>query len=292
MKDELKYSLLILISTLSWGVTFPLVKMSLEYMSPVIFLAIRFAVSALFMLPFIKRPWNLKGLRQGITAGFFLFLGYYFQTVGLYYTSPAISGFITGLYILLVPIIMFLFYNHRISKIDIIAIFLAMSGLAVITLGELSNFSFQFGDILTLICAVGYAFQIVYVAKNNTLDMVKFTFFQMATVSLFSTMLIPTFQVYANFDAPVLIFTVGFTALFAGVVAYFITNKALVYVKPERASVIMISEPVFAAIFSVVIANYEITIYILVGGALMVLAMLVSIVLNSKKQGNADYSLK
>ncbi len=279
MHNETKYSFLIIIATLSWGVTFPLIKISLEYMSPVIFLAIRFLISTIVMIPFIKNRSDLTGLRQGFIAGFFLFLGYYFQTIGLYFTTPAISGFVTGLYIVLVPVIAYLIYRQRISKSDLSAVTLAFVGLLIITVGEVSNFSLQLGDLLTFICAVGYAMQIIYVSRNNKLDMVKFTFFQMAAVSLYSTIAIPTFKIYFNFSSPILIFTIAFTAIFAGVVAYFITNKALVYVKPEKASIIMVSEPVFAAIFSVILTGIPLSYYTIGGGALMVIAMLMTIVL-------------
>lgn len=279
MQNETKYSFLIIIATLSWGVTFPLIKISLEYMSPVIFLAIRFLISTIVMIPFIKNRSDLTGLRQGFIAGFFLFLGYYFQTIGLYFTTPAISGFVTGLYIVLVPVIAYLIFRQRISKSDLSAVTLAFVGLLIITVGEVSNFSLQLGDLLTFICAVGYAMQIIYVSRNNKLDMVKFTFFQMAAVSLYSTIAIPTFKIYFNFSSPILIFTIAFTAIFAGVVAYFITNKALVYVKPEKASIIMVSEPVFAAIFSVILTGIPLSYYTIGGGALMVIAMLMTIVL-------------
>lgn len=279
MQNETKYSFLIIIATLSWGVTFPLIKISLEYMSPVIFLAIRFLISTIVMIPFIKNRSDFTGLKQGFIAGFYLFLGYYFQTIGLYFTTPAISGFVTGLYIVLVPVIAYLIYRQRISKSDLSAVTLAFVGLLIITVGEVSNFSLQLGDLLTFICAVGYAMQIIYVSRNNKLDMVKFTFFQMAAVSLYSTIAIPTFKIYFNFSSPILIFTIAFTAIFAGVVAYFITNKALVYVKPEKASIIMVSEPVFAAIFSVILTGIPLSYYTIGGGALMVIAMLMTIVL-------------
>ena len=279
MHNETKYSFLIIIATLSWGITFPLIKISLEYMSPVIFLAIRFLISTIVMIPFIKNRSDFTGLKQGFIAGFYLFLGYYFQTIGLYFTTPAISGFVTGLYIVLVPVIAYLIYRQRISKSDLSAVTLAFVGLLIITVGEVSNFSLQIGDILTFICAVGYAMQIIYVSRNNKLDMVKFTFFQMAAVSLYSTIAIPTFKIYFNFSSPILIFTIAFTAIFAGVVAYFITNKALVYVKPEKASIIMVSEPVFAAIFSVILTGIPLSYYTIGGGALMVIAMLMTIVL-------------
>ncbi|MGP6239228.1 DMT family transporter [Cuniculiplasma sp. SKW4] len=273
MENDIKYSFLIIISTLSWGVTFPLIKVSLEYMSPVIFLSVRFGISALIMIPFIPRPYNFSGFREGITAGFFLFMGYYFQTVGLYYTTPAISGLITGLYVVLVPIISFLFLRMKVAKADWFAVIIAVAGLVIITGGQLNNAAVQFGDILTLICAVGYALQMIYVAKHNNIEMVKFTFYQMLAVFLFSSLMIPSFPVYANLQVPMVIFSVLFTAIFAGVIAYFLVNKALVYVKPEKAGIIMVSEPVFAAIFSVIITGIPLSYYTIAGGALMVTAM-------------------
>lgn len=106
----------------------------------------------------------------------------------------------------------------------------------------------------------------------------------MLAVAIFSTIAIPTFPIYIYAFSPILIFTIAFTALFAGVIAYFITNKALVYVKPERASVIMISEPIFAAVFSVILTGVPLSPYTIAGGALMVFAMLISIMLNASKK--------
>ncbi|MCL4345891.1 MAG: DMT family transporter [Candidatus Thermoplasmatota archaeon] len=273
MENDIKYSFLIIVSTLSWGVTFPLIKISLEYMSPVIFLSVRFGISALIMIPFIPRPLNLSGLREGMIAGFFLFMGYYFQTVGLYYTTPAISGLITGLYVVLVPIISFVFLKVRVARSDWLAVLIAVAGLVIITGGQLSNASVQFGDILTLICAVGYALQMIYVARHSHVETVKFTFFQMLAVFLFSTLLIPSFGIYANLTIPIVLFSVLFTAVFAGVIAYFLVNRALVFVKPEKAGIIMVSEPIFAALFSVIITGVPLSYYTIAGGSLMVIAM-------------------
>jgi drug/metabolite transporter (DMT)-like permease len=273
LENDIKYSFLIIVSTLSWGVTFPLIKISLEYMSPVIFLSVRFGISALIMIPFIPRPLNLSGLREGMIAGFFLFMGYYFQTVGLYYTTPAISGLITGLYVVLVPIISFVFLKVRVARSDWLAVLIAVAGLVIITGGQLSNASVQFGDILTLICAVGYALQMIYVARHSHVETVKFTFFQMLAVFLFSTLLIPSFGIYANLTIPIVLFSVLFTAVFAGVIAYFLVNRALVFVKPEKAGIIMVSEPIFAALFSVIITGVPLSYYTIAGGSLMVIAM-------------------
>ncbi|MGP6220933.1 DMT family transporter [Caldiplasma sukawensis] len=273
MDKEIKYSFLILVSTLSWGSTFPLIKIALEYMSPVIFLSVRFAISSLMMLPFIKNPKDFTGFKEGMIAGFFLFLGYYFQTIGLYFTTPAISGLLTGLYVVLVPIFSLIVYRTHVLGKDWLAAFLSLLGLIIISLGQISNSSVQIGDLLTVICAVGYAFQILYVAKHNNIEMTKFTFYQMISVFIFSTILIPTFKIYANFQSPQLIFSLVFTALFAGVIAYVIANRSLIYVRAERATVIMASEPIFAAAFSVLITGIPLSDGTLVGGTLMVISI-------------------
>ena len=274
MKKQSEFSILLVLATAGWGGTFPMVKLSLEFMSPVIFLAVRFAVSAALMFPFLRRPLNLDNFKEGFIAGTFLFMGYYFQTVGLYFTTPAVSGLITGFYVVLVPIFSYLVYGSNIGRREWIAVFISMIGLLIITSGQVSSTSLQTGDILTIICAMGYAVQIIYVAKNRHIDMIKFTFYQMLTVCILSTAAIPTFPVYADFSSTIVIFSIIFTALVGGVLAYFIMNVSLVYVTPERASIIMVTEPVFAAAFSVLLTGIPLSYYTIIGGAVMVLSMI------------------
>ena len=273
MNRQLQFSILLILSTAAWGSTFPLVKFSLEYMSPVVFLAVRFAVSSAVMFPFLKRPLKLSNIREGFIAGTFLFVGYYFQTVGLKYTSPAISGLITGFYVVLVPILSFMIFKKGIGRKDWAAASLSLVGLLIITSGQLSNATLQLGDVLTLICAFGYAMQIIYVARHTQVDMIKFTFYQMLTVCVLSTVFIPTYPIYADFSSPVVIIGIFFTAIVAGVLAYLIMNASLVYVSPERASIIMVTEPVFAAGFSVAFTGTILSYFTIAAGAITVLAM-------------------
>ena len=168
----------------------------------------------------------------------------------------------------------FLVYRNIIRHRDWVAVSISMIGLVIITSGQISNTNLQIGDILTIICAMGYAMQIIYVAKNRHIDMIKFTFYQMLTVFILSTIAIPTFPVYANFGSPVVLFSIFFTALVGGVLAYFIMNVSLVYVSPERASIIMVTEPVFAAAFSVLLTGIPLSYYTIAGGAVMVFSMI------------------
>ena len=274
------YVLLLLLATISWGLTFPLINLSLQLISPVIFLFIRFLISAIILLPIIgiKKLKTKGGEIEGIIAGFLLFIGYYFQTVGLKFTTPADSGIITGLYVVIVPLLSYVYLKSKVSKTDWIAVIIAMLGLVILSDGVSGSSSVEYGNILTVICAVGYAIQIAYVSKHSShIDSMKFTFYQMLTVSVFSLITIPTFTIYYDLESPLVIFTLIFTAIFAGIMGYFLINRALIYVKPEKAGVVLVTEPIFAAIFSYILVNDKIGIYTIVGGSIMISAMFISV---------------
>lgn len=293
------YLLLLLLVTFFWGITFPLIKNSLQYIGPVDFLAVRFSVSAALMVPLVVkrgRPHSRKTLTYGLVAGFLLFLGYYFQTVGLMYTTPAKSGIITGLYVVLLPLISYTYLRIRTERSDVIASVIAFAGLIIMSAGELGNSTVQYGDLMTLVCAVAYAYQIAYVSKHSPeIDSVHFTFYQLLFVSLFSIAALPTYEPYRFVLNSYVIFTIIFTAVFAGVFAIYITNRALIFVEPSAAGVIFVGEPVFAAIFSVILTHDYLSYYTIGGGSLMVFAMFIityrKYITEKNRKRNAGYTL-
>lgn len=276
-KGKTYYLLLLLLVTFFWGVTFPLIKNSLNYIGPVDFLAVRFLISSAIMLPLIltRKQENLrKTLKYSLVAGFLLFAGYYFQTVGLLYTTPAKSGIITGLYVVMLPLISVTYLKKRVNRIDLLASVIAFSGLIIMSIGSFGNTEVQLGDLLTLLCAIAYALQIAYVSKTSPeIDSVNFTFYQLLFVSIFSLAALPTVTPFKFTINLYVIFTIVFTAFFAGILAYYVTNRALIYVEPSAAGIIFVAEPVFAAISSVFLAGEKLGIYVIMGGSLMVFAM-------------------
>ena len=276
------YMGLLLLVTLFWGLTFPLIKNTLEFVSPLIFLALRFGLSTIFLVPFlIKRRgiFGRKNVIQGLIAGTLLFFGYYFQTVGLEYTTASKSGIITGIYVVLIPIISYYYLKKQASRYDILASILAFAGLILMSSGALSNSGIELGDILTLFGAIAYAFQIAYLSKySEGIDTVVFTFYQLLVVAVLSVAFIPSYpslQMSLNSYA---IFTIIFTALFAGTFAMFVTTKALIFIEPTAAGIIFVGEPIFAAIAAVMINHEILGPYTLVGGTIMVLAMFITTV--------------
>lgn len=268
---------LLLLVTFFWGVTFPVIKVALTYIGPGPFLALRFLAATIMMAFFLRKGKGFldpRNIRHGFIAGFLLFLGYYFQTVGLQYTSAAASGIITGAYVVLLPIISFLYLKTKVSRVDTISSIVSFGGLILMSLGSLNDLGTQLGDILTLICAIGYALQIAYVAKySKGINSSTFTFYQIAAVTIFSAISIPFTPGPIGTINSYVIFALIFTAIFGSVFGYYISTVALIYVEPTAAGIIFVGEPIFAALSAVVLAHEHIGISVIIGGAVMIFAM-------------------
>jgi drug/metabolite transporter (DMT)-like permease len=277
MDRKIFYMGMLLLVTFFWGVTFPVVKVALGYIGPGPFLALRFLAATIMMAFFVRRgkgflsPTNIK---HGMVAGFLLFIGYYFQTVGLEYTSAAASGIITGAYVVILPLMSYLYLKTKVSRVDLFSSIIAFGGLILMSIGSLSNLGTELGDLLTLICAVGYALQIAYVSKHSrNINSSTFTFYQIAAVTVFSTISIPFTPGGLGSVNLYVAFAIIFTAIFGSVFGYYVSTVALIYVEPTAAGIIFVAEPIFAALAAVVLAHEHLGIYVILGGAVMIMAM-------------------
>ena len=151
-----------------WGATFVLVKQALAGVSTLLFLTLRFAIATLALALIFRKqfrnPGLSRGLRGGVIAGCFLFSGYVLQTFGLKYTSASKTGFITGLYIPLVPLFSSLVYKKIPQMAEIIGVLAAFSGMALMTVQK-DLFDIGLGDLLVACCAVAYAFHILVLGR-------------------------------------------------------------------------------------------------------------------------------
>ncbi|HLH86643.1 MAG TPA: DMT family transporter [Thermoplasmataceae archaeon] len=280
MEKSTFYMGMLLLVTFFWGVTFPIVKEALLYIGPTPFLAFRFLAATAMTAIFLGRSKNIfswNNVKHGFVAGALLFVGYFFQTLGLDYTTAAASGLITGIYVVVLPLVSYLYLRSSVSRLDWLASLISFGGLLVMTLGSLSSLGTLFGDILTVICGVGYAVQIAYVSKySGGLDSGTFTFYQLAFLTILAFVFTPIVPgSFISFNSYV-IFAAVFTALVGSVFAYYISTVALIYVEPTKAGIIFVGEPIFAAIASVTIGHETLGIYTVAGGAIMVLAMFIT----------------
>ncbi len=256
-----------------WGATFPVIKESLNYITPLGFITLRFLLAfALLLLFFFK---NLREHRDvllpGFILGFFLFLGYFFQTLGLKYTTSSHSGFITGLYVIFTPIFAVLILKERISLKVTVAVLLALTGLYL-----LSNMSggMNFGDFLTLLCAISYAIQLVLVSRYSRMyNPTSLTVVELGFVFLFSAGGWAWEGFFYEMNG-FMVFGVIFTGVLATALAILVQTHAQRVISPSHAAVIYTTEPVFAGIFSYIFLGETLGIRGIIGATFILLGML------------------
>jgi drug/metabolite transporter (DMT)-like permease len=281
VERKIFYFILLIFVVVVWGATFPIMKLSLYYISPVMLLSFRFLLSAVLMLPLVLKNKMLlerKNIVLGTVGGILLFIAYYTQTVGLEYTTSSQSGLITGMYVVLLPVISLIYLKIKLNKVDVIAVTIGFIGLILMSSLRFSSAD-TFGDILTFICAIFYGLQTAYVFKyTKFLDSMVFTFYQLLIVGVLSSVFLPFYWEPSGLLKPIVIFTIIFTALFAGFFATLINTRVLRYIEPTAAGVVYVGEPVFAVISSILIFREIPTADIILGGIIIVMAMLLETV--------------
>jgi drug/metabolite transporter (DMT)-like permease len=265
-----------------WGSTFVVVKQALADVSTLYFLFLRFSLASvcllvLFAPAFRKMAWREigQGLGAGAMAGLFLWLGYILQTVGLKYTTAGNSGFLTGLYIVLVPLIGAAVLRKRPSGREILGIAVATGGMVVMTLPSLlQNFSMNRGDLLTVGCAVAFAFHLLTVGhysqrrRTEALALGQIAF--AAVLSGLSLHLEPLHVVWSR----AVWIAILLTSIFATAAAFALQTWAQRYTTPTRTALIFALEPVVALVTAVSLGGEALTLYAVAGGALILAGIL------------------
>lgn len=268
--------LLIIISAM-WGGTFPLVKNLLSKMSSFELLSLRFLFAAIVAMPVILLRIRKQGVKIiiGISVlGITLWIAYATQTIGLNYTTPSKSAFITGFYIIFTPIIANILSKEKIKKRLLFSIMLSLIGLFLIS--EISLFELRLinkGDLITIISAISFAFQIVLTSIFvRETDMNFITGMQMLVMFLLSTAA-NSFKISLIFPTWV-IASLIILGTIAGYLAILVETYALKHIDPGVASVIFTTEPVFVLIFSVVFLREVVTTKTLIGFTLIFMSIL------------------
>ncbi len=260
-----------------WGATFFMVKGVLDHVSPLGLLGYRFVLSAILILPILvfsgRNPF--KGWRSGVSLGFFLWLIYVPQTVGLQYTTASNSGFITGLFIVFVPILGLLLFRQIPGPMKLISVALAVCGLWVLT-GGINGMNK--GDALTLLAAFGYAVHILLADRymKEGMDPVILSFQQFLLVGLLSFIGGGILGVPLTCNWQAAWITIVFLAVFPTVSAFLIQLVAQRFTTPIKVALIFSMEPVFAAVFAWTLGGEGFAWTRAAGGLLIVTAMILS----------------
>lgn len=260
--------------TAIWGSTFVLIKEVVGRMAVVDFLAVRFAIAAVVMLAVFAVPvWRLgraerwRALGLGVLYGFAQWL----QTEGLARTSPSVSGFVTGMYVVITPMLALLLFRQRMPASTWFAAMLATLGLGVLAL---NGFTVDLGVLLTLASAALYALHIVglghWSKTGSAFGMSAVQMVGIAAVCLLATL--PHHGPALPPDGKAWV-AVLYMALIAGAFALLVQTWAQAHMPATRAAIVMTTEPVFAAGFAVLLGVDALTMRMVVGGGLVLAAM-------------------
>lgn len=278
--NRIKAATLLLITTFFWGVTFTIVKQAVESVDVFVFLAQRFMLAFALILPISvikgKKP-DLEAVRKGCVMGLFLFGAYAFQTVALLYTSASNTAFLTGLNVVLVPVLASIMLRHRIPLSIWIAVFLSLAGLFLLC-GN-GTLHFNLGDILAAICAVCVSLHLLYTGEfARTSDFYWLTTVQLGVVALLSTF----FAMFRGKEVfvwyPHLLGTLLVCAVIATVFAFLVQTSMQRYISHTNTALIFCTEPVFAAAYAWIAIDERLGWYGLGGALLIMIGMIVSIV--------------
>ena len=282
MKKWLAIGALILV-TVIWGGGFVASDMALESMKPFQIMMVRFLLASVLMgvISWGQRKGEEKlkdrsgAIKAGVLMGVTLFMGFAFQIIGLQYTTPSKNAFLTALNVVIVPFIAFVILKKKIGAKGIIGAIMSVLGVGLLSLN--GNFTVSLGDGLTLLCAVGFAFQIFFTSEfvkkypASVLNMVQmFTAFVLSAISL---------VIFGENDFQVT--TQGWlSVLYLGVVStticYLLQTACQKYIDETKAAIILSMESVFGTIFSILILHEVVTVRMVIGCAVILAAVIIS----------------
>lgn len=264
--------------TIIWGGTFVMVKDAVQGYPVFAFLAIRFTLALLGLLLIGGRrlaTLNRRGVISGLLLGLFLLAGYSFQTLGLQYTTASRAGFITGLSVVIVPVLAALTLRQRPQRAAIVGVLLAAAGLAFLSLDN--GLALGRGDLLVLFCAFAFASHVVAVsALAPGIDPIALTIVEVAVVAVVSALIAVAGGGPWPMPTPSTWGAAAFTGILATALAFGVQNTFQRYTTATHTALIFTAEPVFAALFSVWLANDLLTTRVLLGGMLIVAGTLIS----------------
>ncbi|MEG2288562.1 MAG: DMT family transporter [Clostridium sp.] len=277
-KNSLYADIALLIVAILWGAGFIAVKDSLDFITPFYQMAMRFTLSTIIMyIIFHKRVNKVTRvqLKNGFIIGIFLFLGFALQTVGIKYTSAGKSAFLTAVYVVLVPFLQWMLSKKKPDNYSLIGAVICIIGISMLTLQD--GVSIGYGDTLTLLCAFGFAGQILTISKFvKDDDPIILTVVQMGTAALLS---ISTAIFFEPFPTSMNLQGIGsiiYLAIFSTTIAFLIQNVAQKYTSSTHTAIILSLESLFGALFSVLLLNEIFTFSMLVGCVFILVAIIIT----------------
>ena len=256
--QEMKSNVLLMLTAAIWGFAFVAQRVGMQYVGAFTFNGVRFALGSLSLIPLIiffdkkrktertEETASASALVPGIIAGSILFLAASLQQIGLAYTTAGKAAFITGLYIVLVPLFGILL-KHRIRLSTWAGVLLAVVGLYFLSVNE--DFSIARGDFLEIIGAFFWAAHILTIDYfTKKVDALKLSFVQFAACAVLSTAVALITEDISMAGLSGALIPILYGGLFSVGIAYTLQVVGQKHAKPSHAAIILSMESVFAAL--------------------------------------------
>lgn len=279
-----------------WGGGFVVTKNALDHITPLMMMAIRFGLAAIVLCVVFRKRLRIISRRDlwgGCLIGLFLFLGFTSQTIGLVYTTASKNAFITGTNVVMVPFLVMIITKKFLGWPAIIAAFLAVIGLAFLTIENGTLASVNFGDWLTLICALCYAFQVVIIgilAPKG--DAIALSVVQVTFCALLFSIVGLAFEPIPSSISIEGWAAVAYLVMLSTVLCFVLQNVAQKYTPSSHAALILCLEGVFGTFFAYLFLNELLTKQMLVGCGLILLAIIIAEMKISKYETYVKNSVK
>ncbi|MEO8211004.1 MAG: DMT family transporter [bacterium] len=278
-----KAEIILLLVTFSWGLSFPLIKISLQFISPVFFLFIRFFITLIIFYFLFRKRLDFSKFgkwKSGLILGIFLFFGFAFQTVGLKFTTASKSAFITGTALVIIPFAQYFILKNKPKPENIAGAVLVLTGLYI--LSESYFTQSNIGDILTLFCAVSFAIHIVLLDKySQSVNFYYLAFGQFLAMTILSLIFMLIFEVFVFDELFIilnskLILSSIYTSLISTLLSIILITKYQYETTPLRAGIIYNMESLFAVFFAFILLGEILNFNQIIGAVIMITGLLIS----------------
>lgn len=277
-------------TALIWGTSFVVLKNTLDSMGTLWLLTIRFAVSAVLLLAIAGkrvRTASKRCVKGGAILGLCLAVAYLFQTYGLVYTTPGKNAFLTATYCVLTPFLAWLIYKRRPGISNLLAAFLCISGIFLVSLSSGLG-SVNKGDMLTLVCGLFYALQIIVLEQyRGSGDAMTISAIQFTAAAVFFLVAAVLFEKPPESLSLSAWLSMAYLSVMCTAVCFFLQAWGMKYTSSSTAAMLMTLESVFGALLSVLFYGERVTARMLLGFVLIFMAVLFSELRPLEKGGRA-----
>ncbi|KGR82002.1 DMT family transporter [Lysinibacillus odysseyi] len=285
-----KGELLMLITAIMWGSGFVGMAMGLEHWTVLQLMALRFTFATILLALIFHKKLKLVSKSvfwKGSILGAILFIAFALQTLGLNYTTPSKNAFLTAINVIVVPIIAYVIYKRRFDRFEIMAAVMAIIGIGFLSLQD--SFTINVGDMLSILCAIAFAFDIfytnVFVKKEDALALTIIQFFAASILSWIGVIAFGEIPTSASTEG---MLTIAYLAVFCTLVAYVCQNIGMQYADPTKSALILSTESIFGTLCSVLILNEILTGRMIFGCFLIFFAIIIAEVKPSFKKSIAN----